>query len=563
VLPAGPSTSEYQDSELVVDTLTLGSFADCSIQLLGEGIGPHHAVIRMRGAQCEIECTTGRKIIYNGKPVAHASLAVGEQIEVVGHRLRRFAASGFELALELQPDPNVSAAAYEGAFETDLGATWLSKRRAAWILTAIVVGVGFLLPYISIAPQRGNHSPAAFLPSDQFWNAGPLIAAHQLAAGQRCGNCHEQLFTPVQDSACRTCHRAIHDHVSKVDFAKTHLDPVQRCAQCHQEHHAGAAGIVIRDNSLCVDCHANPHTSFGSLQVAEVKGFSADTHPQFKVSLLKPADSLDSQGHQQWTTSREPVKMARQSSNLTFSHAQHLDPAQVRQTGSRVALVCQDCHVPAADGEHFQPITMKGSCATGSCHQLTFDVSAPDRQLPHARPRDAIAVIQDYFVRQAVDPKPPRTFQRRPLPDQQTAGATCSGPAFACAMERAQIEIQRQFKESGCASCHHVDDTHAPDILDRYKVLPVRLTLDYFPHVHFSHRQHAVQKDKTGDAACLSCHPIRNSTASQDLFIPNLNKCLECHSERLTAQRVTLQCTSCHRYHPQDDSRIARAVEIP
>jgi hypothetical protein len=137
--------------------------------------------------------------------------------------------------------------------------------------------------------------------------------------------------------------------------------------------------------------------------------------------------------------------------------------------------------------------------------------------------------------------------------------AACSGPALICAKQRAQSEIEGQFKVRGCASCHNVTDTHNADIAERFVVQPVRLTRDYFPDVRFSHRTHAVQNNKAGDAACLSCHAVKTSTSSADLFIPDLPKCLECHSEHLATDRVTLQCSSCHTYHPK--TIIARTRE--
>lgn len=247
---------------------------------------------------------------------------------------------------------------------------------------------------------------------------------------------------------------------------------------------------------------------------------------------------------------REPVAGAREQSNLKFSHAQHLDPEHVTRLNGGGALGCADCHTLSADGEHFIPITMQRSCA--ACHELTFDPKAPERQLPHGRPRDAILLIQDYFVRQAVDPTAAADgFQRRRLPGQQAEAPPCTEAPLVCATRRAQDEIEHQFTTTrGCAECHEVTDLHSADVLERFRITPVRLTRDYFAQVHFSHRMHAVQQDKTGDDACVSCHAVRKSNSSADLFIPDLPKCLECHTEGAVADRVTLQCTSCHSYHP-------------
>jgi predicted CXXCH cytochrome family protein len=559
--PGPEGASEYQDTELSADVLAVGSAADCTIQLLGEGVVAHHATLRAASGRCVIACARGCRVTVNGQTTGSATARIGDLIEIGGHRLRVIEPpAGFDLGLELELDPRVPLSAYERAFRTDLEVTWLTKRRAAWALTAAVLLLAFVIPYMSIAPQRAHAVLIPHLPSDQFWNAGPLIPAHQLAAGQRCANCHQQLFVHVRDQDCRECHHAIADHVTQTRLAQTQLGPKQRCAQCHREHHAPPTGLVVRDNSLCVDCHSKSDTAFGPLKVQRAAGFSLATHPAFTVSLLKAGAALDDNGQPQWVTRREPIETAREQSNLTFSHAAHLDPQHVTHAKDGTALGCGDCHSLDADGEHFVPVTMQRSCGTSGCHELKFDPNAPDRVLPHGRPRDAMLLIQDYFVRQAVAPVAQATeFQRRRLPDQMEV-SRCTDSPLTCALRRAQTEIENQFTTHlGCSECHRVLDKHTADVLTRFEVAPVRLTRDYFPQVHFSHRQHAVQKDRSGDAACLSCHEVRHSDSSAEVFIPKLGKCLECHSERLTADRVTLQCASCHSYHPTTMERLREA----
>jgi predicted CXXCH cytochrome family protein len=549
--PGADGGVAYQDTELSGDVLTVGSAADATIQLLGADVAARHATIRASSGGWTIACTSGCQLTVNGKRTASSALQSGDLIELGGHRLRLIdPPAGFDLGIEIEPDPQVDPSAYERAFRTTLSMTWLRKRSAAWILVALVVAATLVVPYLSIPHKKASAPPLALWPTDRIWNAGPLTPSHELAAGQRCSACHVQLFTRVPDSACRECHRTTADHVLAAHLKQTKLGPPQLCADCHREHHAPVTGLVVRDNALCVDCHANSHATFGPLQVKPVSGFSARAHPAFTVSLLKQSAALDAQGMREWMVRRESVATAREQSNLKFSHAQHLDPEHVTRLNGGGALGCADCHTLDADGEHFVPITMQRSCA--ACHTLTFDPRAPERQLPHGRPRDAILLIQDYFVRQAVDPTAAAPqFQRRRLPGQEPEAAACTDAPLVCAQRRAQEEIEHQFTTTrGCSECHEVTDLHSADVLERFRITPVRLTRDYFAQVHFSHRLHAVQGSKTGDAACLSCHAVKKSDSSADLFIPDLPKCLECHSERPAADRVTLQCVSCHSYHP-------------
>jgi len=568
VRQAADGAVEYQDTEVNADALSVGAAADCTIQLLGEGVAAHHATIRGGRGKVSIACHRRCKALINGASSGHAALTIGDVVEIGGHHLRLVEPpAGFDIAIEIEPNAQVATSQYERAFRTDLNETWLSKRGAAWLLAALVLAAGLLIPYGSISVQRAGGSLPAFLPTDRVWTAGPLIAAHELVAGRRCSSCHQQVFVHVRDSACRECHKSIADHVARADLMQTTLGPPQRCAHCHQEHQGSSAGLIVRDHQLCVDCHAKSESEFGALKVLPVTGFARNEHPAFTVSLVKPAAAPaasaqmagQTAGQIDWVVRREPVASASEQSNLKFSHAQHLDPARVKRASDSGALGCSDCHTLAVDGEHFIPVTMQRSCQ--SCHELTFDPAAPDRQLPHGKPRDAMLLIQDYYARKAVDPNPtPSVVQRRRLPDQPLEEpSTCSGPAFARAMCLAQAEIENQFKTRNCAGCHHVTDTHSSEILDRFLVAPVRLTRDYFPDVRFNHRAHAVQHDKSGDAACLSCHAVKSSKSSADVFIPDLPKCLECHSERLHRDRVTLQCADCHSYHPK--SIIARNRE--
>jgi hypothetical protein len=206
------------------------------------------------------------------------------------------------------------------------------------------------------------------------------------------------------------------------------------------------------------------------------------------------------------------------------------------------------------DGTQFQAVTMAGVCS--SCHELTFDVRNPRRQLAHGKPKDAILLIQDYYAHKYLEPGavPDETPQpqRRRLPDEDSGGEqSCeAGTPAQRGQCRAELEVMTQFTRRGCVSCHVVSDAgRGASLPERFTVRPVRLVTDYLPGVHFSHRSHAVQKNLTGQAACLSCHPAQVSEDSSRLMIPDRGKCLECHGETPARDRVQLQCVSCHEYH--------------
>jgi predicted CXXCH cytochrome family protein len=587
-------TVEAQDSEALTDVVTLGSAADCTIQLLGRDIAARHAEISAAGSKLRVQCRRGRRIRVNDREVSAAPLAAGDRLELGGHRLRLVAPpTGFDTAIEVQLSTSIDASEFERAFRTDLDQTWLSKRGGAWLLAVLTLLGSLAIPLAMVSWHRHGMATPAGLPDDSFWSPGPLIPAHQHViaahaipghkdiAGKACNACHEELFVHIKDPACKQCHQSVLDHVDAMDLRRTSLHGPPRCAACHLDHDGGASLLAVRDDSLCIACHRDQHSRFGSIKLAAVSGFAGGgAHPAFSATLLKPPADAASAGASAadqcvasdaalraslatWVPSREPVKEAREQSNLKFSHAQHLDPAQVNP-----ALGCADCHTPEPDGEHFVPVTMARSCATGGCHQLTFDARAPE--LPHGKPCEAMFVIEDFFARAASgDPTllPKRRELALRLPEreqpQEPVAAPCVGPVYACAAKRAAAEIEHQFapRGSGCVSCHVVKDTGASDIHDRFQVLPVRLTYDYFPATHFRHKDHLVQKDLAGDAACLSCHKARDSKESTVVMIPDIGKCLECHSDRPAVDKVAVQCVSCHGYHPVPIMEASRGTQ--
>src|SRR3990170_8266398 len=129
-LREGPDgIAEYYDTEISGKELTIGSAADQNIQLLGREVAPEHAVIRQVGSQLEVACRRGERVRLNGKKKESAKLAVGDIIELAGHKLRIVQPPpGFVVAIELQPNDRIDASEFESAFRTDLSQTLLGKR---------------------------------------------------------------------------------------------------------------------------------------------------------------------------------------------------------------------------------------------------------------------------------------------------------------------------------------------------------------------------------------------------------------------------------------------------
>ena len=538
---------EEQDSDLESSQVTVGSAADRDIQLLGPGIAADHAVIARSGREVTITARRDAELLVNGTRCRSARLSPDSVVEIGGHRLALIEApAGFDLAIRVELSSTVRAADFERAFRTDLTGTWLSQRFASWTLFLLVVAFGFAMPFATALLTRpGDPTPGH---ADVFWSTGPLTSAHAQATHNNCNVCHEKFFAAVPDRTCLHCHAAIRDHVDTPHRQIVGTLGQQTCGQCHREHDAAQASLINRADRLCVGCHGDPSLNFESVSLEHVRQFASGGHPEFKATLLQASQAPGrSLSETTWRSIRVPLAKASQQSNLTFSHEAHLAGAPVTREGE--PLKCRDCHVLAADGARFVPISMAGACA--SCHSLTFDEEVTDRQLPHGNPQAAVAMLEDYYVRKAVDPARAVVQVRRLLPDRTQRDQGCTAATLDCGLRNASNAVEQFFNGNrGCAECHRIEDSHRGPDTDRFVVAPVRLTQDFFPDMHFSHKAHQVQKGLTGDAACEACHNVRHSKSSADVRLPGLDRCLQCHADRVAADRVELRCVSCHVYHP-------------
>ena len=565
---------EYTDKELTGKRLSLGSDAGADIQLLGSGILPEHAVVSVSARSAQLSCKRNAKVFVDDKPVRSVALKPGVEVVIAGNRLVVFAApSGFDLALELRYGEGYEASDYERVFVTRLDQTWMKRRPVSWLAIFLVLLIFLIIP-LHLARQRNAGHPApAGLPTDLLWSSGPLIPAHQQAIGNNCGACHQKLFVRVEDSACTACHKDVNDHVTPAHLQLTKF--AQRkpsCESCHREHQEPVPAIIVRDSSLCVNCHGKDRASFGKLDLQAVSGFNSGSHPEFKVHLLQPVPDDPQAGtpEAQWRSVAVALTGAKENSHLLFSHKQHLDATRV--TKGSGSLNCMDCHVMNADGRRFQPITMRNSCI--SCHDLTFDPLEPTRQLPHGKPREVIDTIEEFYARRYLEPGvvPAPLFNPRLLPnaEDKVQLVKCTDSASSCAQQMAAKNIESLFVQGrGCHSCHQITEARGADIKDRYQVLAVKLGNEFYPHAIFKHSSHLIQGDLKGDAACKSCHAAAESEQSSQVLMPGIQKCLSCHSDSrrdtqvqadaqggspASSRRsvVALGCVDCHVYHPDD-----------
>jgi predicted CXXCH cytochrome family protein len=552
----GGGSGEALDTEYDVDQLTLGGQAGSTVQLPGlEG------VLELKGSGGGSAKFNARKLdcTVNGKSQGKGTIAVGDSLELPGYSLEVIGApQGFDFALQVTAE-KLSAEAMLGG-KLDLPSTGWSVRRSAWIAAVLVLVVGLILPGLGLfSPEMGALMRSTPLPDDNLWSSGPLVAAHRTAGiTTDCQACHTTPFVMVEDEACLACHRDMTEHVD-LEGHPAELFTDTRCASCHREHNEPGQ-IVQRDKGLCVDCHADTE----SLQLKEgdplmvVDGFTAEAHPEFRLSLLQPQGPGGAHG---WVEKRARMSEAPMSetSNLKFTHTIHLDSEKVQEESSGEALVCASCHTLKDDGEHFEPITMDNHCR--SCHGLSFDVFDPELELPHGDLRAAVVAMEAHFIREFTDPvlrsQRAETKPRR-VPGKRDSAASCEGNGLDCGRAEALKEAEYQFANTGCISCHVVLDTGLEDINDRWFVQPVRITNDWYPHSRFDHASHLSQDWDDSREVCESCHEASGSDASADILIPGQDNCLACHAED-SGRSVAVDCVSCHAFHLESGSRSSTA----
>ena len=558
----------YQDTELSAEAISIGRAGDQLIQLRGGDIRRAHALIKAVAGKLTLVAADKNTVTVNGKAAKSFVLAVGDVITLESHKITMVQPpAGFDAACELEIDNDLQNQALESVYRTDLADTALGKRTPAYLLRALVILAGVLWPGAAhflrdnpVDPDTGLQQYSKSGAGDVLWSSGPLLPAHQLEIGDDCSACHKVPFQTVQDEACVDCHQATSDHFVSGhgadlggELGALHIDlAVTECQNCHKEHNEPAA-LVVSADSLCVGCHEDAlKLSDSTIGTKAVTGFDVDTHPAFKLNYLLPTVVKKGTGiGVEWYNRFYAADSGQKDlSNLKFPHDAHLDAEKVQTAGSGEAMVCSDCHTLKSDNEHFESITMERHCA--ACHDLSFDVADPDRELPHGDPRTVVQTIEEHFVRVYTDPdyKPVGSDRKRRRPGHSGGAERCDDTPFDCGMKRATMEAGIQFTQRGCITCHEVSDNNSDDTYSRWTVLPVKINHDWYGRAIFDHADHLTQRGKTENQVCSSCHQAGQSEKSSDVLIPAFDNCQSCHGDDLAENKVPMNCVSCHAFHP-------------
>ena len=572
------------------DLLKIGRDPDNDIVLNDLAVALHHATLeQISPTRLGVSAEAGLTIEIDGTVAQFGQVdpTIGGTLRVGPFRLRL---SPQEMGSDDVPIDveRADTEEEEDRFDTRrfaLAAVMPGKRPIAWVLVLAIFGLFLVWPiWAFYGQEEGKAEYAANYRGDRLWLSGSLSRGHA-ALANNCRACHVNAFEPVPDTACTACHTAIHDHAdprrlaaatpdlpffrrAQVSIASFFGQRAGRCVDCHTEHE-GPQEMQPTAQQFCSDCHTDLDARLPDTRLGDASDFER-LHPEFQPTVLIRWDG-EQPRMQRVSLSQRP----RENSNLKFPHALHLDRnGGVAQMGRRLAatygfgqqLECADCHVPTPDGVRFQPPDMEGDCAM--CHGLAFEtIDGTVRTLRHGEPRQVVADVQAFY-RQGLRVRPVDfgTPRSRPGDANQARVAVQSARAQSGVVARADQAVRQIFGPGGaCFDCHQVQAPEGGSLA--YNIRPVAFPTRYMLHGWFDHRAHAVtqrprQPQLQGSAACLSCHRADASNDSNDLLLPNVASCRDCHGGETSSLPVESTCAMCHDYHMDEGvpARLLRQV---
>ncbi len=542
---------EFQDLEVQADLLSVGRASDQLLYLPGTKVALRHAVFSSRGDTFSVAANGGTTLSVNGKDENSATLKVGDIVTIAGHALKVIRPpAGFNFALEVHEaaSEEKQGVAGQSGYETDLNKQGVSKRVVAWISVLLVLVFGLGLPLLDASsPEMHKKLSDAGFPAANFWSSGPLANVHHNSkAVFDCHSCHATPFAPVANDQCIDCHKHTGNHAHQDNAAFTALSE-QACGECHEEHNEPEK-LVRVDQGLCVDCHGDIKAVDPQSPLENVEDFSETQHPSFKVTThaLKNHTSKDGE----WQTLR--VKLAdltKETSNLKFNHKVHLNPEGISTPLGTEVMECDDCHQLDESGWYMKPMTMETTCRT--CHALTFDEDNPERQVPHGEPDAVMTSLQEYFLRKYTEPAQAQQAQsdkelRRGRPGHEREKAfECTGDPRECARTMTQRTLTELFERTACFTCHQVEKQVTTGGFAEYSVVPVKITSQWMTGAKFSHADHMTE-------GCDKCHAAEKSEHSEEVMIPDIDNCQECHGGNSSWGKLNSTCIECHDFHFDD-----------
>jgi predicted CXXCH cytochrome family protein len=550
----------HDDHPFDGDHLTVGRAASHPIFLSDLRVALNHARIsHTPDGKFQIVAQALSGIRLNGETTDMGHISVGDEIALGACRINVVEPpEGYLLCLEVeQPRAGQeSSETLQSRSTIGLENTKLSKRGLAWAFFVSILAV-FLLAPVSGFLVEDLRSPlrATGVLSDKSWDTGRVANVHQFI-GDDCNVCHQKAFVQVEDTACVACHSETPSHADPVTHPVEQLTD-SRCGTCHKEHNAPNSLTRLND-ALCVDCHSDIQTFDAATELLNASDFERD-HPEFKATLFKSDGSGESV-----RVSLANNANLKETSGLIFNHEVHLAEKGITGKGGKPeVLTCDSCHALEPGGAGLSPVTMAANCQR--CHTLGFDPGAPEREVPHGTYQEVISVLEDYYAKVALkggyeggswalddgrarpagdakNPKPavPDVITMRRRPGEDLSGGERTA-ALAWANQQWQHVAEETFKYRTCNYCHIVTED-GDSANPSYVVAPVKVADQWFPKSVFAHVKHRTME-------CVDCHDAKTSKVSEDVLLPGINSCYECHGGPHETGKLASQCVDCHKFH--------------
>lgn len=549
---------EVQERTLEVpgETLRIGRGVSNELRLEDLSVSLNHAEIRRdeQGRHIVRDTSQAQATYVNRAPVEVAALHHGDVIRIQHYLLSVSQPNLSEplvLAVEDAPKAQVEPSlALMPKLQLSAG------RWTRWPIAAVLTGLVLAGSVLALALGQRE----VFMP-------GAVSVKHSKFANQ-CEVCHasvKPVWSFVDNAACQTCHRS--DILSPAHFKQeVALSPFPLCASCHLEH-KGQKVLADVPDLKCVQCHGDLKAKDQSVPgIAAVRSFTND-HPEFAISRL----------HQDRAAPPLRVRLddktqLKDDGRLKLNHALHLelDKDYLEAMGFK-PLTCTECHRTDIEGRYMQSITFVRDCMRCHVADLEFDLRLPGRSVTHGREPEAVRQQLEeiysgvYFKAHPEEAKkperiggiqgrqlggPPQTVHERYVMDRLAeAEKVLFSPKVRRCLKCHSVEPPMSDQPT-TASENGVGASSALPSPGLFRIARVNVAVRWLPYSRFDHQAHFALpeiKERGKGNWCVACH--ENAPASkktEDVLLPSIGLCRNCHLEPAGAQA---SCKSCHEFH--------------
>ena len=509
-------TSESSIELIEGESISIGRGAGAQLRLHSEAIAPLHALIEIRDGGAIIQ-DLGSPVgtIVNGVKIQSATLQAGDQVQVGPHTLKVFRQES-SWGVLLNADELSISNDDQRAIVDQLNSLDLHRQLPSLFSLSLVMIFAAVALFLFIPLLGGDKGS---------WNSGQLTSAHSFIADD-CQKCHSVPFAAVQDRDCVQCHEVAEHSKNLKEIAHHFPIAAKRCAECHMEHN-GKEGVHLRDNRQCVSCHGSLATLKKDSFLKDVTSFAQ--HPEFRLTK-----KIDESVSERIEIGNSEIK---DSSKLYLNHAVHLEE-NIRGPNGRTTLTCADCHQFDVDKQRLLRVRYEKDCR--SCHTLEFDPKLPEREVPHGNEAEIreflFAEYSQYYLQLAEQQKPEEP--KRIKPGAKAAAIEYNRATLALITQAAKEAEKELYTKTGCQLCHQIKQ-----IESGHQVEKVASVSSWLPFAKFNHRPHLQMK-------CDDCHNgVRKSESTEDILLPKIAQCRECHADTAEHAKVPSDCVVCHQYH--------------